>query len=193
ECQKKPKEENEYENWKGLGKNETATDYDWATDYGNVSDQVEHNDSATVSENPIDLMKDHNIDDDHNYSSISIQEKHEDSNINTKIINKEINSSDEEPPSEHENNQNDSVVSFEDQNDSSYNQNFNEDKNYCLDISTASLKNHKIIDDGLLNIDFQTKDKQKIRKFYPSMPLMAKCHKFKTSLPFQHSYSITAA
>lgn len=126
-----------------------------------MSDQLEHNDSATVSENPIDLVKDtnlaeknidqnysvttFNIGDDHNYSSISIEVKHEDSNINTSIINKEINSSDEELSSIHKNNQN----------DSSYNQNFDEDKNYCLDISITSVENHETFDVGLLNTDLQ--------------------------------------
>ncbi|KAK0087102.1 hypothetical protein PV325_001771 [Microctonus aethiopoides] len=55
ENQKKPKEDNWYENWKGLGKSETATDYYWASDYVNVSNKVEQKDSVSMSENHINF------------------------------------------------------------------------------------------------------------------------------------------
>ncbi|KAK0169285.1 hypothetical protein PV328_012252, partial [Microctonus aethiopoides] len=93
----KSKEDNWYENWKGLGKSETATDYDSASDYINVSNKVERNDSVSVSENHIDFDFNTNLPesksnqndsvitfekhDDHNYSA-SFKEKN--NNINNK-------------------------------------------------------------------------------------------------------------
>ncbi|KAK0159428.1 hypothetical protein PV328_010306 [Microctonus aethiopoides] len=94
----KSKEDNWYENWKGLGKSETATDYDWASDYVNVSNKVEQNDSVSVSENHIDFDCNTNLPesksnqndsvitfekhDDHNYSATEKSKKREILNLN---------------------------------------------------------------------------------------------------------------
>ncbi|XP_053595591.1 120.7 kDa protein in NOF-FB transposable element isoform X1 [Microplitis demolitor] len=83
----KPKDENLFENWKGLGKDGNSNDYDWIDDYVNSSmDKDDQSDSVSPLKDKDGLNYSVNLSEshiDHNYSANYLEEK----NDANKIIN----------------------------------------------------------------------------------------------------------
>lgn len=136
EEQKKPKEENLYENWKGLGKSETNRDHDWVPDYVNASNKEDQNDLFTMPENHTEFSDNINVSKDKNdqNNSVTTSENHNDHNYSAsfKEDNKDLNI-------------NISPINVED------NISFDVERS-TIDCKTMSITSSDTIDDNILNL-----------------------------------------